>query len=271
MATSVAMNAADSPAAEARKRRREILSSQRDAAAASVATTCPESPTSVMMDSTSASNKKLKMEVAPAVPVLSSGTVAVAPDAMKTVISSKTGKPKKPQMKYDPDVPMTKEEAAVWRREQRRKRNRESAAASRQRQRDRIAELEVEVEEWKTKFDEVMKRISQLEDAAAANGDKPVSAPIVPDAVSPKEVTVEAEAETATMETQVQESTTSTISPNLVPSHPPCVSPPGSPVGFGSQEVEVAKVISGNVTAQVPMKDAVVEESQPTKMISRPA
>ena len=48
-------------------------------------------------------------------------------------------------MKYDPDVPMTKEEATVWRREQRRKRNRESAAASRQRQRDRIQELEEEV------------------------------------------------------------------------------------------------------------------------------
>ena len=33
---------------------------------------------------------------------------------------------KKPQMRYDPSEPMTKEAAAVWRREQRRKRNRDS-------------------------------------------------------------------------------------------------------------------------------------------------
>lgn len=59
---------------------------------------------------------------------------------------------KKPQMRYDPSVPMTKEEAAVWRREQRRKRNRDSAAASRQRQRNRILELEGEVAEWKKKI-----------------------------------------------------------------------------------------------------------------------
>jgi len=65
-------------------------------------------------------------------------------------------------MKYDPDIPMTKEEAAVWRREQRRKRNRESAAASRQRQRDRIAELEVEVDDWKEKYDEIMNKIHAL-------------------------------------------------------------------------------------------------------------
>mmetsp|Transcript_30424 Transcript_30424/g.46573 ORF Transcript_30424/g.46573 Transcript_30424/m.46573 type:complete len:144 (-) Transcript_30424:625-1056(-) len=66
-------------------------------------------------------------------------------------------------MRYEPDVPMTKEEAAIWRREQRRKRNRESAAASRQRQRDRITELEEEVEGWKTKVDVAMQRLAQLE------------------------------------------------------------------------------------------------------------
>ena len=77
---------------------------------------------------------------------------------------SKPGKiTKKPQMKYDPDVPMTKEEAALWRREQRRKRNRESAAASRQRQRDRIVELESEVEEWKIKYEQIMHQIRDLE------------------------------------------------------------------------------------------------------------
>ena len=70
-------------------------------------------------------------------------------------------------MKYDPDVPMTKEEATAWRREQRRKRNRESAAASRQRQRDRINELEGEVEEWKTKYEAIMAAIAKLEQQKA--------------------------------------------------------------------------------------------------------
>lgn len=71
--------------------------------------------------------------------------------------------PKKPQMKYDPEVPMTKTEAAQWRREQRRKRNRESAAASRQRQRDRIQELELEVDGWKDKYQEILRQIECLE------------------------------------------------------------------------------------------------------------
>ena len=66
-------------------------------------------------------------------------------------------------MRYEPDVPMTKEEATAWRREQRRKRNRESAAASRQRQRDRIAELEVEVDEWKVKYQAALERLKNLE------------------------------------------------------------------------------------------------------------
>lgn len=70
---------------------------------------------------------------------------------------------KRPQMRYEPDIPMTKEEAAVWRREQRRKRNRESAAASRQRQRDRITELEDEVDDWKVKFQESVDRLTKLE------------------------------------------------------------------------------------------------------------
>jgi len=70
---------------------------------------------------------------------------------------------KKPQMRYDPSVPMTKEAAAVWRREQRRKRNRDSAAASRQRQRNRISELEDEVAEWKIKFDNAMAQLAEQE------------------------------------------------------------------------------------------------------------
>ena len=66
-------------------------------------------------------------------------------------------------MKYDPEVPLSKEETSAWRREQRRKRNRESAAACRKRQRDRISELEIEVEEWKVKFDEIVKRLGEVE------------------------------------------------------------------------------------------------------------
>jgi hypothetical protein len=61
---------------------------------------------------------------------------------------------------------MSKEAAAAWRREQRRKRNRESAALSRQRQRDRIGDLEIEVDEWKTKVESIMERIKSLEDAS---------------------------------------------------------------------------------------------------------
>jgi hypothetical protein len=70
---------------------------------------------------------------------------------------------KRPQMKYDPEVPLSKEETSAWRREQRRKRNRESAAACRKRQRDRISELEVEVSEWKAKFDDAIRKLGQIE------------------------------------------------------------------------------------------------------------
>ena len=117
-------------------------------------------------------------------PITSSATFAVEPLHKKskqhheqTVVSSdddeagsltgtttKKSNTKKPQMKYDPDVPMSKEEATAWRREQRRKRNRESAAASRQRQRDRITELEAELEQWKSACDAVEAKIRALEE-----------------------------------------------------------------------------------------------------------
>lgn len=73
------------------------------------------------------------------------------------------GKGKKTQVRYDPDVPMSKEQLAAWRREARRVRNRESAAASRQRIRNRISELEEEVGEWKSKYAEAMERLKRLE------------------------------------------------------------------------------------------------------------
>jgi len=103
-------------------------------------------------------------------------TTTAAPAASAKSTKSGTAT-KKPQNRYEPEVPMTKEEAAAWRREQRRQRNRESAAASRQRQRERIVELEKEVDEWKTKFSAVMDRLRVLEEAreAGAGGPMPSS------------------------------------------------------------------------------------------------
>ena len=90
-----------------------------------------------------------------------------------------SGDNKKMQIRYDPEVPMSKEQLAAWRREARRVRNRESAAASRQRIRDRINELEIERDEWKTRFIQATNRLAQLERLArggdggsSTNGDE---------------------------------------------------------------------------------------------------
>jgi len=78
-----------------------------------------------------------------------------------TVIKSNT----KYQNRYEPDVPMTKEQEAEWRKEARKQRNRESAAASRSKVRNRIIELESEVEGWKAKYVALMQRLDALEKA----------------------------------------------------------------------------------------------------------
>ena len=78
-------------------------------------------------------------------------------------------KKKKTQIRYDPEVPMSKDQLAAWRREARRVRNRESAAASRQRIRNRISELEDEVGEWKSKYNHAMQRLEALEKCVASN------------------------------------------------------------------------------------------------------
>jgi len=196
------------PQAEARKRRREILASQRSqtmtaspeleittTAHHNISTACPILP-ELEMDP---SNKRQKFD---------DGN------------SRKTGK--KPQMKYDPDVPMTKEEATAWRREQRRKRNRESAAASRQRQRDRINELEDEVESWKTKYESTMAAIAKLEEQQA-------------DGVSAAEDLV------------------STLLPSL-PSCSKFVSPPSSPGHSPSYDVSepVSPIASSSLISTIP-------------------
>ena len=125
-----------------------------------------------------------------AAPEEEKGTKRKAPAAKKTEdeeCSKKTKAPKrgstssqqtedgkkKTQIRYDPDVPMSKEQLAAWRREARRVRNRESAAASRQRIRNRITELEDEVADWKSKYAEAMERLQTLEKASKtkpANG-----------------------------------------------------------------------------------------------------
>ena len=82
---------------------------------------------------------------------------------------------RKYQNRYEPDVPMTKEQLAEWRREARKKRNRESAAASRNKVRTRITELEGEVKEWKSKYNALMTRIEQLEQNASSHTAHPPS------------------------------------------------------------------------------------------------
>lgn len=181
-------------ASAARKRRREILASQRQAleAPALVAPYDADLAADLSVGEVEQVVKRQKVDIAPcgsfptaivssiesptvddtanvvAATLIASAAALSAATASATAIAAKKKllAAKKPQMKYDPDVPMTKEEAAVWRREQRRKRNRESAAMSRQRQRDRIADLEVEVDEWKTKVGSIMDRIKKLEEAS---------------------------------------------------------------------------------------------------------
>lgn len=150
------MAPAASDPAEARKRRKEIIQSQRSdsEAATTIATENPANSDEVSQDPSGAEKmppKKRKIE---------STSGEDTDDA-----SSK----KKSQIRYDPEVPMSKEQLAAWRREARRVRNRESAAASRQRIRNRISELEDEVGEWKTKYSVAMQRLQSLQQADGAD------------------------------------------------------------------------------------------------------
>jgi hypothetical protein len=76
----------------------------------------------------------------------------------------RTGRNKKTQIRYDPSIPMDKDQLAAWRREARRVRNRESAAASRQRTRGRITELEDELTSWKQKYAEAALELKTLQE-----------------------------------------------------------------------------------------------------------
>lgn len=153
--------------AVARKRRKAIIQSQRseaeqpapgNAAAApsedpstSQTATKRNSPTVEKPVQAKGSDKKRKLEK-------SRGSCSSNDE------NSDSGKQKtKTQISYAPDVPMSKEQLAAWRREARRVRNRESAAASRQRIRNRITELEDEVADWKSKYAKAMERLETLE------------------------------------------------------------------------------------------------------------
>lgn len=75
----------------------------------------------------------------------------------------------KKQSRYDPGVPMNREELREWRKEARKVRNRQSAAESRKRNRERITELEGEVDVLNSKYAAALQRIVELEAASAVN------------------------------------------------------------------------------------------------------
>jgi chromosome segregation ATPase len=165
--------------AEARKRRKEIIQSQRSEGDGSTAEAAAVAKGTKGKAKAAASTekkppKKRKVTADDDVPKTSGKATKIAAASSASVASATSdtesmsdGK-KKTQIRYDPEVPMSKEQLAAWRREARRVRNRESAAASRQRIRNRISELEDEVSEWKSKYGQAMQRLEALEAAVAS-------------------------------------------------------------------------------------------------------
>jgi hypothetical protein len=74
------------------------------------------------------------------------------------------------QVRYSPDVAMTEEELAAWRRDQRRIRNRDSAAMTRQRTRELIVNLQNDVDEWKKKYQKLEDENRALRDHFNSRG-----------------------------------------------------------------------------------------------------
>ncbi|KAG7356082.1 bZIP transcription factor [Nitzschia inconspicua] len=260
----------------ARKRRREILASQRQTMEASM-TACPAvlaTPVSSDDEATLAPVRKFRRvsdfdDVLSVVP----SVVVSAPVAIDRSVGSKKSSYKKPQMKYDPDVPMTKEEAAVWRREQRRKRNRESAALSRQRQRDRIADLEVEVADWKLKVDSIMDRIKKLEEASGIDSRTLVPpVPFAPDVadLDLAGLAADLEAATAAAAATVASGPYSSqfVSPPVSPGHSSFVS--SSPAEASPISSADIQSVANAVVDQV-LGGGVFEQEHSDKMISRHA
>ena len=174
-------NTATDPA-EARKRRKALLASQRQETEEE-ATAVPPAiapPEALLVDLPSEPTPAVEQTALDSSATASASAASKDPKAAedpstarkRKAISSKAddtekGK-RKTQIRYDPEIPMTKEQLAAWRREARRVRNRESAAASRQRIRNRISELETEVDGWKTKYNEAQSRLQELEALAAS-------------------------------------------------------------------------------------------------------
>lgn len=271
----------------ARKRRREILSTQRQTTMEDLSFVTPAVAIAAAVFATPVSSDDEATLAAPArkcrrvsdfaeeedvLSVVPSVVVSSPMDIPRTVTTKKiiNNNSKKPQMKYDPDVPMTKEEAAVWRREQRRKRNRESAALSRQRQRDRIADLEVEVADWKNKVDSIMDRIKKLEVVSGIDSRTlvPTPAPFAPGVADLDLVGLAADLEAATAAAAAAPS----------PFSSKFVSPPGSPGHSSSSSLAEAspfasadiQSVADAVVDQV-LGGAVFEQEHSDKMISRHA
>lgn len=152
--------------AEARKRRKEIIQSQRSDGEAAIA--APNANTALLAESLAAPLND------GALPSVGFGAEKNPPKKRKVATKEEEEEEeearKKTQIRYDPDVPMSKEQLAAWRREARRVRNRESAAASRQRIRNRISELEDEVGEWKNKYAQALQRLEALQQSESADG-----------------------------------------------------------------------------------------------------
>jgi chromosome segregation ATPase len=117
----------------------------------------------------------------------------------------------KKQARYEPGVPMTKEQLTAWRKEARRVRNRESAAQSRQKTRSRIDELEGELSTLQSKYDSALKRIAELEGNTEPKAEEVPSAAEVIKSQDP----------------QVQER--QVVSPETSPVHSPSASPLPTP------------------------------------------
>jgi hypothetical protein len=141
--------------AEARKRRKAIITSQRQESESNEQQAAAQpQQAAAQQPSASASTSDADED--------GDNNDPSKPPKKRDIDTSEETDSKKTQIRYDPEVPMSKEQLAVWRREARRVRNRESAAASRQRIRSRITELEEEIEGWKSKYSQAMARLDQL-------------------------------------------------------------------------------------------------------------
>ena len=129
----------------------------------------------------------------------------------------------KRQTRYEPGVPMTKEELQKWRKQARRVRNRESAAASRQKTRERISELEIEVSDLQAELAKAHARITELEAASKAS---PPTVDIVvkSDPLISKKATMSPRP--ARDVSQVSPAPSPTVSPRISPQSPRSLSLP---------------------------------------------